>query len=780
MTGSFAASVFIEFDRRDFYFPDNTIFYDRNGKLLRFIPDSKGERHLGVNIEQIPFHVKSAFLAAEDRRFYSHPGFDTLAILRAVKDNVAQGKIVSGASTITQQLVRLVYPKRRSYLNKAIEIIQSIRTELAFSKDEILEQYLNRVPMGGNIVGVELASQAFYGQYCTGITIAQAAVLASLPRAPTFLRPNGKNQAALHKRKDIILRKMLFLGFITQQQYRKALNEKISFRRLALPNHAPHLVDLLIRRDKNTPGPHTLTIDLDFQNLVENVLRSHEKRLAYRRAFQAACLVVHNPTMETLAYVGSLSYSSRKLGYNSGASAKRSAGSTLKPFLYAEALDRGYTAASLFEDTLQNYRTPSGDYRPYNYDRKEYGPVTLRVALSNSLNITAIKMLNQLGSEHFYNLLKQINLINYPKNSPEHYGLGLAVGNLEVTLEQLVAAYALFSNHGLYKPLHYLRSSQDTQYGARIFNEASTYIISDILSDASARTITFGHTGFMQFPFRVAIKTGTSSDYRDAWLIGYTPEYTIGLWVGNFDGSPTFNLSGAEANIPIFKDILNLLYKRRTPASFKVPETVVSKKVCGISGMIPGPGCAYVTEELFIKGTEPIKPCLFHKNEKYHHQLPPSYALWVSNKQKVSHMDNYRLAGLIQIFQKDVSNSEQNQSALINRGKKKRENSSLQSYYKIGSKNNKKYPNNFNLEKTITITYPLNREHFVQTSRETSIELQVRVETLISYVDWFIDGRLICRSAPPYNCIWTMKPGLHRLAAIGPDNQGDSVEITVD
>jgi len=665
VTGFLLALILVDLDRDAFNFTGNTVFYDRNGKLLRFIPDSRGERHLWMPIDEVPERVKLAFLAAEDNRFFSHPGFDMFAIFRAVKDNIRHGKVVSGASTITQQTVRLVYPgRKRSYWNKLVEILQSIRTELAFTKEEILEQYLNRVPMGGNIVGVKLASMAYFGQSCTGLTVAQAAVLASLPRAPSFLSPYGKNRAALLKRRDIILRNMASLGYLKKQEYKKALQEKIIFQRLTLSNHAPHLVDLLLKRGQAKPGgANNLTIDLDFQSQVEGVLRSHAKRLAYRGATQAACLVVHNSTMEVLASVGSLSYSSKNQGYNSGTTALRSAGSTLKPLLYAEALDSGYTAASLFEDTLQNYRTPFGDYRPYNYDRKEYGPVTMRVALSNSLNITAIKMLQKLGDKRFYKVLKQVNLINAPNKNPSHYGLGMAVGNLEVTLEQLVGAYALFPNRGLYQPLRYLKEAHNTQNGQILFTDASAYIISDILSDASARTITFGHTGFMHFPFRISLKTGTSSDYRDAWLTGYTSDYTIGLWVGNFEGSPTYNLSGAEANVPILKDLLNLLYKNSaSPAPLPTPESVVSKKVCGISGMVPGPECAYVTEELFIKGTEPVQPCLFHQKEKYLHQLPPSFALWVSRKQ--SYGQNYQIHGLshdgdedtIRIAQSQVDN----------------------------------------------------------------------------------------------------------------------------
>ncbi|HLC16883.1 MAG TPA: penicillin-binding protein 1C [Thermodesulfovibrionia bacterium] len=781
VTGFSAALIMVDFNKNAFHLTGNTIFYDRNGRLISFRPDSKGERHLWMPVDEVPQMVKYAFLAAEDSRFFSHPGFDLPAILRALKDNIRHGKVVSGASTITQQTVRLVYHgKKRSYLNKLVEIMRSIRTELAFTKEEILEQYLNRVPMGGNIVGVELASRAYFGQSCTSLTVAQAAVLASLPRAPSFLSPYGKNRAALLKRRDIILRNMASLGYLKEQEYEKALREKVVFQRLKLPNHAPHLANLLLKRSLAKPGQaNNLTIDLDFQSQVDHVLRSHEKRLAYRGASQTACLVVHNHTMEVLASVGSLSYSSKNQGYNSGVTALRSAGSTLKPLLYAEALDSGYTAASLFEDTLQNYRTPFGDYRPYNYDKKEYGPVTMRVALSNSLNITAIKMLEKLGSERFYNVLKRVNLINASDKPVGHYGLGMAVGNLEVTLEQLVRAYALFPNSGLYQPLRYLQDANNTQNGQRLFSDASAYIISDILSDASARTITFGHTGFMHFPFRVALKTGTSSDYRDAWLIGYTSDYTIGLWTGNFDGSPTYNLSGAEANVPILKDLLNLLYKNSDspPAPLAVPESVVSQKVCGISGMVPGPYCAYVTEELFIKGTEPVQPCTFHQKERYLHQLPPSFAIWVSRKQ--SYGQNYQIDGLNHMDDNTIQpahSQNEHESTVI---EKDGQNASPE-HYTISTNSSGKKHSAFELERIITITYPLPHDRFVLTNTETAIELQVRVDKTIQYVDWFIDGLFHCRSGLPYNCIWKMRPGLHRISAVNPDNQGDSVEIMVD
>jgi penicillin-binding protein 1C len=782
-------------DSEVFKIQDNFVFYDRNGKILRFVPDKRGERHIWIKEEEIPERVKNAFIAGEDSRFYLHPGFDIFAILRAFKDNLFKQRIVSGASTITQQLVRLTYPRKRTYRDKITEVLRSIKLEMVLPKNKIMEYYLNRVPMGNNIVGIELASRVYFGKSCRNISLSEAAVIASLPKAPTRLNPYGKNKKLLLQRKNYVLNRMAEKGFITEKELHEAQNSSPEFQNYSFPFKAPHIVDTLLEQKKSSPPrSYYTTIDCTCQREIEKILSSHKTRLFSRGAHQAAAMVVYNPTMEVIATVGSLSYSSEYGGYNRGQSALRSAGSTLKPFAYGEALETGLTASTVIKDTMKNYRTPSGDYIPYNYDRGQYGPVTLRAALGNSFNISAIKVLEKITIDRFYYLLKRINLINFPDKGPDTYGLGLVIGNAEVSLEQLVSAYAMLANRGLYRPIRYLKDNTTISEPVKIFSQGTAYIISHILSDPSARMITFGQSLDMDFPFRVSLKTGTSTRYRDGWMIGYTPDYTVGVWIGNFKGDSTYGLSGAEGAGPIFKDIMNFLYKNGSPSLLSPPEDVVLVKVCGISGKIPGPFCHYKTEEIFIRGTEPVEFCSFH-NKDMHHHLPTSYAAWVSDRDFRGIPDNYRLEAFSHnkknTFETEIRAAPHKKTKVPIRMKNKSMSPSLVnddshnshenfSHYSIGTE--AQTHSRVITDSTITIIYPLEGDRFIfdRNISNQVIELQAVSEKPVEFIDWFVDGMHHARTYPPYYSYWRLKRGKHTIVAASSDLVGDAVKIYVE
>lgn len=763
------------FDRKDILLPDNTIFVDRNGRMLRFIPDAKGERHIWISGKKIPDIVKKAFLAAEDQRFYEHPGFDAGAILRALKDNLQNNRIVSGASTITQQTVRLIYPHKRTYKDKFIEILRSIRMEMSLSKEEILEQYLNRIPMGNNIVGVELAAQTYFGKSCINLTAAEASLLASLPKAPGKLNPYHKNPERLFERKDWVLTKMQESGFLSLHTADKEKAEKLILQQPSFPNSAPHLVNMLIiSRGGDAPWRRWTTLDMEIQRRVEQILKSHETRLSYHGAGQAAAMIIHNPTMEVLAYVGSLSYGSKNKGFNNGITALRSAGSTLKPFAYAQALEDGYPVTWLLEDMLRAYKTPEGDYLPANFDRKEYGPVTMRTALGNSLNISAIKMLEVVGQERYYEILKGIGFINDTTKSSEHYGLGLVIGNPEVSLEQLVRGYAMLANGGVERPLKYFLTEREDEKPERVFSPQTSYIISDILSDPTARLITFGNIDSMRYPFRVSIKTGTSTKYIDGWAIAYTQEYTIGVWVGNFEGNPTFNISGAEGAAPILKEIVSFLYKDKSPAIMTMPEGLVTAKVCGISGMKPGRYCKYVASELFIKGTEPQDECSFHTKNERQHELPMTYASWVYDKKRKGAAGNYRLKGFSEGVDESLPSKYLYGDGKISQAKN--------GHFSIKANYEEDPQNIIMRDNFIKITYPLQNDRFVleKGNPNQTIKLEAVSDSPVKYVEWFIDGRLYAKVGPPYLAYWKPEKGRHNITVSTSDNLGDSVRIRVE
>jgi len=784
------------FPPEDFSFPDSCTFLDRNGEVLRYLPDEEGRYHLWIDSKEIPDIVKKTFIAAEDRRFYSHQGVDLMAILRALKDNLSQGRIVSGASTITQQVIRLLYPRKKTYRDKIVEMSRSGRLERILSKEEILEQYLNRVPMGNNIVGIELASRVYLGKGASDLSVAEAALLAALPKAPGRLNPFKGNKERLFHRKDWVLTRMAEEGYLSEKELKEALEYKILLhKKTAFPMKAPHCVDLLMARGEASPGIHVTTLDLALQREVEKILISHRPRLASRGVKQAAAIVLHNPTMEVLALSGSFSYSPRNKGFNNGVIARRSAGSTIKPLIYGMALERGYTVSSLLEDTLRKYWTPFGDFSPDNFDRKEYGPVTLRVALGNSLNLSAVKMMEVLDRETAYQWMERMNLITDSKKGADYYGLGLVIGNAEVSLEQLVSAYAMLANGGTYRPPRYF-VEKEMSAGDPIFSKEVAYIISDILSDPAARMITFGNFSDASFPFKVSLKTGTSTRYRDGWTVGYTPEYTVGVWIGNFEGTPTNQMSGAAGAASIFKDIIYLLHENAYPSILPRPETVVTAEVCGISGMKPGPYCPYVSRELFIKGTEPVETCLFHQAERLYHELPTSYTSWIYEKDRKGLVGGYRLRGfsnnLEDVFQEDPTGESlfADRTGIRVRNVTDQENSvshtiaateEQKNHYSIGSEIHDEDESSSS-DGRLIILYPLPHDHFMLGKNRVgeTIRFEVVSHKPVAYIDWFIDGMHYARVGPPYGTYWNLERGKHDITAVTPHKKGDSVEIVVE
>ncbi len=788
------------FDRADLAMEENCRFVDRNGTLLRFLPDAQGERHLFLPAKEIPEIVKEAFIAAEDRRFYSHPGFDPAAIARALADNLRAGRVVSGASTISQQTARLVHPRERSVRAKAVEILRAVRMERVLSKEQILEQYLNRVPLGNNVRGVALASRVYFGKSARNLSPAEAAFLASIAKAPGRLNPYGPHLAELLARKDRVLGRMARCGYLSEEAVREARKRTVSLAPFEFPNGAPHTVDLLLARGVGGPGIHRTTIDASLQSAVERIAASQEARLAGRKVRQAAVIVVRNDTMEVLAATGSLSYGTRDGGYNNGTVAPRSAGSTLKPFLYAVALESGFTASSLLNDTLQVYRAPEGDYSPDNFDRKEYGPVTVRAALANSLNISAVKMVKEISRRRFERFLSEARLLKPHRGFDSEYGLGLAIGNPEIRLENLVAAYGMLANGGEYRPLRYLAGKRSAAAGPRrLLSPEAAFIVGDILSDPSARLLAFGNPRNFDFPFRVSLKTGTSTHYRDGWIVGYTPDYTVGVWTGNFDGAPSEGVSGSFGAAPIFRQIVELLHGEAPPVPPVPPERVQTVRVCGISGMLPGPGCRNTTMEYFIAGTAPDRECSFHEGADELHRLPVSYARWLHKKYLHKAAGRFRLRSLpenLDILFADAAGAAEtpfgeagirihgagpaadgddrpDPDAQADGGNRR---------YSIGRLPDGGLDLPAGGSGGIAILYPLPRDRFLHSTALDSQE--VRLEALpsdpVPFVDWYVDGKHLTRVGPPYAAYWKPDRGKHRIVAATPGDRADVVEVRVE
>jgi penicillin-binding protein 1C len=755
---------------------------DGRERLLRLGADDQSRRVILLPPGPLPNLVAAAFLAAEDARFRQHHGIDWRAVARAAWSNLQAGCVVSGASTITQQLARLAYPARRTFYHKCIDMLRSLRIEAALSKDEILRCYLDLTPQGNNLRGVETAARMYFGKPAAQLTPAEAAVLAALAKAPGSLNPLGPRRQRLLSRRNWVLQRLAELDWLSPQESEAARQTGLRLQAANLfPFEAPHFVNLIVAANDPAASQvmHT-TLDLNLQRRAQAIVHSHRARLAKGGVSQAAAVIIKNRSLEVVALVGSLQYAARDGGFNDGATAKRSPGSTLKPFLYAQALDLGYNPSRVLEDVDGRYRTPRGEFIPLNFDRVAQGPISMREALGNSLNLSAVSLLKEIGPPAFYDLLTRLQLINHPERGPDSYGLGLVVGNPEVSLLQLATAYACLANGGVYRPATFLKGETFNR-PEQIFSPQAAYIINDILADSLARARTFGASLAMNPPFPLAIKTGTSTHYRDCWAVGYSPEYTLAVWAGNFDGRPTAKMSGASAAAPILADLAAALLNPDRAPGFTPPPGIVKQEICSFSGMCPGPHCRHRRQEIFIAGTEPTDVCTYHQGQEPWHRMPTRFAGWLHDRFEHQGTGRFRLAGfdpdLARTFQEP--DHPQAKTPAQNPGGGK---------VSLGQ-NPTIYLHNTLLPALaahqvpqVTIDSPLNGDRFLVPPGQEKVILALRAACRSPFpqVTWFVDGREYAATGPPYELSLPLGRGRHRLTVIGPDGLGDNLEVAVE
>jgi len=645
-------SLFIPLPERDFRKESvhSLRVVDRNGIVLReYLNDMQGRGQWKALADFSPALV-SATIAVEDRRFRYHPGVDPLAVLRALKENIRAGKAKSGGSTITQQVIRNVYHHPRTFLMKMVEAWYALRLERMMTKDEVLDQYLNRVPYGNQLIGAEAASRFYFDKPARDLSLAEAAFLAGLPNAPSFLNPYSNLEPA-RERQQLILRIMLEQGRVSADEYSRAAQQQIVLVSPEVNFRAPHLVEMAAVEAARFPGTaviHT-TIDYPLQQSVQWLVKGHVNQLKPRNVTNAAAVVLDNKTMKVLALVGSANYFDNLIqGQVNGALARRQPGSSVKPFTYGLAFEGPFTPADLIPDLPTKIPDEEGDYIPENYDRRYHGPVRIRTALACSYNVPAVRVLRQVGRENLLQRMLRGGLATLDQPS-SFYGYGLTLGNGEVTLLQLTRAYASFANEGLWQDATYIESletgggifaASSAEPAHRLFSDRVAYIVTDILKDPDARRPAFGHA--FQFPFECAVKTGTTKDYRDNWTIGYTTDYTVGVWAGNFDGEPMKGVSGITGAGQIFSDIMMTLHvkgDRDLPSPFGIPGGLRELPVCATSGKLPTSLCHKTIREWFIEGRIPSERCEIHKlyrfadeNERFIERVfevfPQEYREW--------------------------------------------------------------------------------------------------------------------------------------------------------
>lgn len=545
-------------------------FTDRSGIPLGVVLSSGRESSVAVPLERVsPFFI-NAVLAAEDRRFYVHGPVDWMAMARAGWESVRCFCNAGGASTITMQLARARFDLPAGIRGKLLQIWDAARIEAGAGKNQILNAYVNRVAMGGNVYGVEAAARTYFGVPASDLDLAQAALLAGLPNDPVGLEPRAHWRHA-RARMRAVLGAMISAGYITADQALTASRETLHVR--SAGGELAAAQQLLFRLASQTAsGPVRTTIDLPLQLFVQAQARDVVAALAGRNVTQAAALVVDNRTGEVLAYAGSTDYfDDAYLGKNDGVRMLRQPGSTLKPFLYEYALERRTIRPyTILADVPTSYAIPNGQaYSPEDYSSSFAGPVSVRVALANSLNVPAVRVLSAVGVPAFLARLRALGFADL-RRAPDYYGLGLTLGAGEVTLWDLAHAYVTLARGGSAIPLRTVVAAS-APAAAQIGDRASWELTADMLSDRYARAKSFGVGSVIDTPFPSLVKTGTSSDYRDTWTVGATPEYTVAVWTGNFSGAPMRRIAGVTGAGPLWNRIMLHLYDRRDPPSFAPP-----------------------------------------------------------------------------------------------------------------------------------------------------------------------------------------------------------------
>ncbi len=649
-------SVWIPLDRQMFSKENihSIRVYDRNNQLLReFLNDEQG-RGEWVALKKIAPQVIDATIAVEDRRFYLHLGIDPIAVVRAFTENIVSSRARFGASTITQQVIRNVYHHPRTPGYKLLEAWYAIRLERMMDKEEILEQYLNRAPYGNQLFGIQAASKYYFDKPSSDLTIAESAFLAALPNSPTLLNPYQHYKRAI-ARQHLVLERLFSQKKITPEENERAVKQPIPVILPEMKFKAPHAVEMVYANIKNIPEISTVqtTIDAALQFDVHWIVKGHLEQLADRNVTNASVVIIDNKSGEIRTMLGSSNYfNDAILGKINGTVALRQPGSSVKPFTYGVAMEAGYTPATMLADIPTSIPNDGGDYVPENYDREYHGPVLLRTALACSYNIPAVRVLHSIGVEALYQRMITAGFTSLTE-SPKHYGFGLTLGNAEVSLIELTNAYRAIANAGMLSPMRLLNSAFtingtlaetqpltiETQPRHVVFNPEISFLLTDILSDHSARRPAFGKNFAFSFP--CAVKTGTTKDYKDNWTVGFTTEYTVGVWVGNFNATPMRKVSGVSGAGQIFTDVMNMLATKygSVGKEFVRPSTLVPVQVCARSGMRMNGNCEKGRTEYFIKSEIPAAQCSIHQkyysrsiagmNEgKVYEIFPPEYDEW--------------------------------------------------------------------------------------------------------------------------------------------------------
>ena len=627
---------------RDRTLAQSTLILDRNGRLLYEIVDPHAGAHRPLELDEIPLVLRQAIIATEDVSFYRNPGVDLRAIVRALWINLRSGRTVSGASTITQQLARNVLlgsqeRYEKSWSRKVREAVLAYHMTRTMSKDEILALYLNETYFGNMAYGVEAAAQACFGKPASQLDLAECSMLAGLPQAPEAYNPLS-NLTAARGRQSVVLDLMVKAGHVTREQAELARQEPLRFAANPFGIEAPHFCMMVRDELARHLGEETLrrggllvytTLDLGLQHAAESHVKRHLARLNEQtdqspghNVQNAAVVVLDHRDGAILAMVGSPDYFDARIsGAVNAALALRQPGSAIKPLTYAAAFARGYSPAAMMTDVRTSFLTREGTpYVPINYDYRFHGPVTLRRALACSYNVIAVKLLDEMGVEALVSTAHKLGITSL--DEVERQGLALTLGGCEVRLIELTAAFGALANGGYRVDPRFIDYVEDAEGkviyrsearpSERVVDPRVSYLVTDVLSDDRARVPAFGEGSVLDMPFPAAVKTGTTTGWRDNWTLGYTTDLVTGVWVGNADNQSMTSISGVSGAAPIWHAVMSSAHSS-APRPFPRPPGLLEVVVCAESGQLPGPACTHRKKEIFLPENAPVDTCQMHR-----------------------------------------------------------------------------------------------------------------------------------------------------------------------
>jgi len=584
-----------------FQLPDkieySTIVTDNKGEVVNAYLTSDQKWRMKTELSEISPLLKKTIIAKEDKYFYSHPGVNPVAVIRAFFKNIFRMKRTSGASTITMQVARALKPGRRNIISKMIEMFRAFQLEWKYSKDEILQMYLNLVPYGGNIEGVKSASQLYFKKNPDHLSLAEITSLSIIPNRPSSL-VLGKNNDRIIQERNKWLKKFAKDKIFTEKEIDDALAEPLTASRGMVPHYIPHL-SYKLKKQYTSQNIIKTNIDLNTQLKTEKLVEDYVRALRLKNIKNASIVIIDNKTHKVITYVGSSGFSDTTDGGQvNGANAVRQPGSTLKPLLYAMCFDK-----TVITDVPVNYE----GYAPENYDKKFNGYVTVEYALEHSLNIPAIKSLKLLGHEKLIQKLSDCHFKQIQKDQRK-LGLSMILGGCGTTLEELTALFSVFANDGRYISPAYIQNENESGSDQAVISPAANYMINEILSKINRPDFPLNWTATERMP-KIAWKTGTSYGRRDAWSIGYNKNYTVGIWVGNFSGAGVADLSGANIATPLLFKIFNTIDYDSDAEWFTQPKDCDIRQVCNETGLLPSDHCTNLVMDYFIPLISSTRVC---------------------------------------------------------------------------------------------------------------------------------------------------------------------------